>query len=215
MSISYDPLWRMLSDSGINKMDFARKIKISNATLAKLGKDESVALPIIEKICKEFNCKIENVIEYYPDKAIEQTEYDELAIGTIVVCPCYPLNSKSDTVMHCRSELPNKCNCVILTSNEYKEKNYIYLIAPIKCISQPETVFDVKFKNIPYNNKVLNGYIQVGKVGSINSSHIESTLGAFPSFYIEEARNVLREIKPLITKSVRMYNMFKRGSSDI
>lgn len=196
-------------------MEFARKIKISNATLAKLGKDEPVALPIIEKICKEFNCNIENVIKYYPDEKNEQTEYENLPIGTIIVCPCYPLNSKHDVVMHYRSDYPNKSNCVILTSNEYKEKNYRYLIAPIRFIPQPETVFDVKFQNVIYNDKELNGYIQVGKVGCIDSSHIESTNGIFPASYIEEARDVLREIKPLITKTVRQFHIFNRCSSDI
>lgn len=215
MSMSYEPLWRMLFDSGISKMEFARKIKISNATLAKLGKDEPVALPIIEKICKEFNCNIENVIKYCPDEKNEQTEYEKLIIGTVIVCPCYPLNSKFDTAMHSRSDFPNKCNCVVLTSYEYKEKNYRYLIAPIRFIPQPETVFDVKFQNVIYNDKKLNGYIQVGKVGCIDSSHIESTNGIFPVSYIEEARDILREIKPLITKSIRVKNIFKVCSSDI
>lgn len=62
MSLSYFPLWRMLKDLNVSKMDFAKRVDISNATLAKLGKDEPVALTVIEKICAEFNCDVGNVV---------------------------------------------------------------------------------------------------------------------------------------------------------
>ena len=62
MSLSYFPLWRMLKDLNVSKMYFAKRVDISNATLAKLGKDEPVALTVIEKICAEFNCDVGNVV---------------------------------------------------------------------------------------------------------------------------------------------------------
>ena len=62
MSLSYFPLWRMLKDLNVSKMDFAKRVDISNDTLAKLGKDEPVALTVIEKICAEFNCDVGNVV---------------------------------------------------------------------------------------------------------------------------------------------------------
>lgn len=37
MSLSYKPLWDMLAEKGISKMEFAKSVEISNATLAKMG----------------------------------------------------------------------------------------------------------------------------------------------------------------------------------
>lgn len=42
------------------------QIGISNATLAKLGKNEPVNLKIIESICRELQCGIEDVVETTP-----------------------------------------------------------------------------------------------------------------------------------------------------
>ena len=38
MALSYEPLWDFLNKMGISKMEFAKRIGISNATLAKIGK---------------------------------------------------------------------------------------------------------------------------------------------------------------------------------
>lgn len=64
--ISYDRLWKMLIDKHMNKTELRDRIGISNATLAKLGKNESVNLSIIEKICKELNCNGEDILEITP-----------------------------------------------------------------------------------------------------------------------------------------------------
>jgi len=61
--ISYDRLWKTLIDKHLNKTELRDRIGISNATLAKLGKNESVSLKIIEAICKELQCGIEDVVE--------------------------------------------------------------------------------------------------------------------------------------------------------
>ncbi len=64
--ISYDRLWKTLIDKHMNKTELRDRIGISNATLAKMGKNEPVNLSIIEKICKELNCRGEDVIEIAP-----------------------------------------------------------------------------------------------------------------------------------------------------
>lgn len=61
--ISYDRLWKTLIDAHINRTELRDRIGISNATLAKLGKNEPVNLKIIEAICKELQCGIESVVE--------------------------------------------------------------------------------------------------------------------------------------------------------
>lgn len=61
--ISYDRLWKTLIDRHLKKTELRDKIGISNATLAKLGKNEPVNLKVIESICNELDCNIEDVIE--------------------------------------------------------------------------------------------------------------------------------------------------------
>lgn len=47
----------------MNKTELRDRIGISNATLAKLGKNEPVNLKIIESICQALQCGIEDVVE--------------------------------------------------------------------------------------------------------------------------------------------------------
>ena len=61
--ISYDRLWKTLIDKHMKKTEFRDKVGISNATLAKLGKNEPVNLKTIDSICRELQCKIEDVVE--------------------------------------------------------------------------------------------------------------------------------------------------------
>lgn len=61
--ISYNPLWKTLIDKNMRKMDLVKLVGISNGTLAKLGKNESVSLSILDKICIALDCEISNVVE--------------------------------------------------------------------------------------------------------------------------------------------------------
>ena len=61
--ICYDRLWKLLIDKHMNKTELRDRIGISNATLAKLGKNEPVNLKSIESICRELECGIEDVLE--------------------------------------------------------------------------------------------------------------------------------------------------------
>lgn len=64
--ISYNPLWKMLIDLNKKKTDLIVDCKLTKPTIAKMGKNEYVRLQSIENICKAYNCKIENIIEYIP-----------------------------------------------------------------------------------------------------------------------------------------------------
>ena len=61
--ISYMPLWRLLLERNLKRMDLVRKVGISTATLARISKGEHVALSVIERICSELDCRIEDVVE--------------------------------------------------------------------------------------------------------------------------------------------------------
>jgi putative transcriptional regulator len=64
MGFSYDPLWKLLIDKKMTKEELRTKIGTSPATIAKMGKGENVSLDVIDRICKELNCKVEDVIQH-------------------------------------------------------------------------------------------------------------------------------------------------------
>ncbi len=52
MRLSYNKLWKLLIDKGMNKRALAEQVDISNTTVAKLGKGENVNTDVLLKICK-------------------------------------------------------------------------------------------------------------------------------------------------------------------
>lgn len=68
--VTYKPLWKTLIDRGMTKTQLREKIGCSTSTLARLGKDEFVALDLICKICYVLNCKIEDVVEVVPNNGV-------------------------------------------------------------------------------------------------------------------------------------------------
>lgn len=64
MAISYDNLWKKLIDKKMNKTQLKESAGISTNVVAKLGKNESVTLESMEKICKTLHCNIGDVVEF-------------------------------------------------------------------------------------------------------------------------------------------------------
>lgn len=64
MKISYNKLWKILIDKDIKKTQLCKKAKISTNAMAKLGKNETVSVETLIKICKVLECKIDEIVEY-------------------------------------------------------------------------------------------------------------------------------------------------------
>lgn len=62
-TISYDPLWKTLIDHHINRMELKTKAGLSKGTITRMGKNESVTVEVLAKICNALNCEIEDVLE--------------------------------------------------------------------------------------------------------------------------------------------------------
>ena len=67
MKISYSRLWKLLIDKKMNKTALKEVACISNSTLAKMGRDETVSMEVIGRICDALNCRMEDVIEIIPE----------------------------------------------------------------------------------------------------------------------------------------------------
>ena len=63
MRITYNRLWKLLIDKGMNRQDLRRATGISPASIAKLGKGENITTDILLKICVALNCNIEDIME--------------------------------------------------------------------------------------------------------------------------------------------------------
>ena len=61
MAVSYRPLMHTLVERGVSKQDL-RNLGISPATISKLGKDEYVALSVIDRICQILRCDVCDVV---------------------------------------------------------------------------------------------------------------------------------------------------------
>lgn len=71
MRVSYNKLWKLLIDKRMSKSEFRDAVNMSSNTLAKMGKEETISLEVIMRICKEFKCDVGDIIEILPDEEEE------------------------------------------------------------------------------------------------------------------------------------------------
>ena len=69
MSISYNKLWKLMIDKGLNKTRLREEAKISSNAMAKLGRNETVQVEVLAKICKHLDCTMDDIMEVVIDKA--------------------------------------------------------------------------------------------------------------------------------------------------
>ena len=63
MKLSYNKLWKLLIDKGMTKTEMRLKADISTTTLAKLGKNETVSMEVLLKICKVLDCNVGEIMD--------------------------------------------------------------------------------------------------------------------------------------------------------
>lgn len=68
MQVNYDKLWKLMIDKKINKTQLSEKAGITTNAMAKLGRNESVQVETLVKICNVLNCEIEDVVEIEKDE---------------------------------------------------------------------------------------------------------------------------------------------------
>lgn len=67
MAVSYNKLWKMLIDRGMNKTQLCQNAKISTNAMAKLGRNEDVRVEVLTKICMELGCSLDDIMEIVPE----------------------------------------------------------------------------------------------------------------------------------------------------
>ena len=69
MEVSYNKLWKLMIDRGMNKTDLRELTGIGTNTLAKLSKNQAVSMEVLMKICNKLNCDISDVCEFIKEDA--------------------------------------------------------------------------------------------------------------------------------------------------
>ena len=67
MEISYKKLWKLLIDKDVKKTRLCEMAGITTNAMAKLGRNETVQVEVLAKICKVLKCKVEDIMEVIPD----------------------------------------------------------------------------------------------------------------------------------------------------
>lgn len=70
MEICYDKLWKLMIDKKINKTELCEKAKITTNEMAKLGKNETVKMETLIKICSILECEIDDIVAYSTNKEV-------------------------------------------------------------------------------------------------------------------------------------------------
>lgn len=66
--ISFKPLFILLINRNMTKTQLRESVGFSTATLAKMSKNQYVSMETLDHICTYLNCKIEDIIEFIPNK---------------------------------------------------------------------------------------------------------------------------------------------------
>lgn len=74
MAISYNGLWKLMIDKNLQKKNLIEDLNISSATIAKMGKGESVSVDVLERICEYLNCNIGDIMSFEKDEKDENID---------------------------------------------------------------------------------------------------------------------------------------------
>ena len=72
MTRSYDKLWHLLIDRKMTKTQLREAANITTNAMAKIGKNESVPVETLEKICVVLDCTIDDIMDFKSEKEVEE-----------------------------------------------------------------------------------------------------------------------------------------------
>ena len=63
MALSYNKLWKLLIDKGMTKTEMRLKADIPTTTLPKSGKNQTVSMEVLLKICNVLDCNVGEIMD--------------------------------------------------------------------------------------------------------------------------------------------------------
>ena len=66
--IHYAALWKTMREKHCTTYTLREKYHIGHATVQRLQRNEPVSTYTLDRLCKIFNCRLEEIAEYIPDE---------------------------------------------------------------------------------------------------------------------------------------------------
>ena len=70
---SYNRLWKLLIDRGIQKQELQKQSDVSAASIAKMSRCQNVTTDVLHRICEALDCNVEDILERVPNIAKEKS----------------------------------------------------------------------------------------------------------------------------------------------
>jgi putative transcriptional regulator len=67
LMFTYKPLLKLMIDRDVKKKELRDKLNMSPATVAKISKNDYIALEVIDRICNFFQVQPNEIMEHIPD----------------------------------------------------------------------------------------------------------------------------------------------------
>ena len=67
MAVSYKKLWIKIAEKEMSRSELRKKAEIAPNTMTKLIRNEYVAMPILDKLCKTLDVDYGDIMEYIDD----------------------------------------------------------------------------------------------------------------------------------------------------
>ncbi len=72
LQVTYKPLWKLLIDREMKRVDLREATGLSAATIAKLGRDENVTTGVLVRICQALDCQISDIVDVVEREGIKE-----------------------------------------------------------------------------------------------------------------------------------------------
>ncbi len=66
--IVFDKLWKTMKDKGFSTYKLRESCGIDSKTVRRLKANDNIESKTLNKLCAALDCKIEDIMEYVPDK---------------------------------------------------------------------------------------------------------------------------------------------------
>lgn len=68
--IKYDRLWKTMKKKGVSQYDLYINHNVNRSQLDRLRQNRNVEVNTIDKLCNILDCKVEDIMEHFPDDNI-------------------------------------------------------------------------------------------------------------------------------------------------
>ncbi|MBE6716170.1 MAG: helix-turn-helix transcriptional regulator [Ruminococcaceae bacterium] len=67
MAVSYKKLFKLLIDRDMKKKDLQEQASLTQHTMRKLSKNETITTDTLAKICRCLNCTVDEIMDVLPE----------------------------------------------------------------------------------------------------------------------------------------------------